>query len=128
VERAFSVLKNTWQFLDRPILLHDLKDISNRVIACLLLHNILVTNRVIEEASAVYNYRKTQYPSKGALDPFDEVQQPADLRRVQNAPAGEQRTVIGINNAPLTLQAAMTRSERFAELKDLQRIEGCTRH
>jgi hypothetical protein len=42
VERAFGVLKNTWLFLDRPILLHDLKDISNRVVSCLLLHNILV--------------------------------------------------------------------------------------
>jgi hypothetical protein len=67
----------------------------------------------MEGASAGYN------PSKGALDPFDEVQQPADLQCVQNAPAGEQRTVIEINNAPLTLQAAMTRSERFAELKDV---------
>jgi hypothetical protein len=39
VERAFGVLKNTWQFLDRPILLLDLTDISNRVVSCLLLHN-----------------------------------------------------------------------------------------
>jgi hypothetical protein len=30
------------------------------------------------------------------------VQQPADLQIVQNAPAGERRTVIGINNAPLS--------------------------
>jgi hypothetical protein len=56
----------------------------------------------------------------GAPDPFDcEVQQPADLQIVQNAPAGERRTVIGINNAPRTLQAAMTRSDRFKELSDL---------
>jgi hypothetical protein len=26
---------HTWQFLDRLILLHDLKDISNRVVSCL---------------------------------------------------------------------------------------------
>jgi hypothetical protein len=45
-----------------------------------------------------------------AHDPFDvEVQQPADLQLVQNGPAGERRTV----------QAAMARSDRFAELNDL---------
>jgi hypothetical protein len=44
VERAFGVIKNTWQFLDRLILLHDLTDISNRAVSCLLLHNILVTD------------------------------------------------------------------------------------
>jgi hypothetical protein len=56
----------------------------------------------------------------GATDPFDcEVQQLADLQIVQNAPAGERRTVIGINNAPLTVQAAVTRIDRFRELNDL---------
>jgi hypothetical protein len=51
---------------------------------------------------------------------FDvEVKQPADLARVQNAPVGERRAVIGINNAPPTVQAAVTRSDRFKELSDL---------
>jgi hypothetical protein len=106
VERAFGVLKNTWQFLDRPILFHDLTDISNRVGSCLLLHNIvLVTDRVMQDASDnYYHYRKRYDPSVGAPDPFDvEVQQPADLARVQNAPAGERRAVSGINNAPPTV-------------------------
>jgi hypothetical protein len=59
-------------------------------------------------------------PPVCALDPFDcDVQQPADLQIVQNAPAGERRTVIGINNAPPTVQAAVTRSDRFRELNDL---------
>jgi hypothetical protein len=53
VERAFGVLKNTWQFLDRPILLHDLTDISNRVVTCLLLHNIVVTDRIMQETTSV---------------------------------------------------------------------------
>jgi hypothetical protein len=119
VERAFGVLKNIWQFLDRPILLHNLTDISNRVVTCLLLHNILVTDRVMKEASgSYYNYRERYDSSVGAPDPFDvEVQQPADLERVQNAPSGERRAVIGINNAPPT--AAVTRSDRFKELSDL---------
>jgi hypothetical protein len=76
VERAFGVLKNTWQFLDRLILLHDLKDISNRVVSCLLLHNILVTDRVMQVASVTYyNYPERYGPSVCAPDPFDvEVQ------------------------------------------------------
>jgi hypothetical protein len=67
-----------------------------------------------------YNYSERYDPSVGAPDPFDvEVQQPADLQIVQNAPAGERRTVIEINNAPPTVQAAMTRIDRFRELNDL---------
>jgi hypothetical protein len=121
VERAFGVLKNTWQFLDRPILLHDLTDISNRVVSCQLLHNILVTDRVMLEASdTYYKYHERSDPSMGAPDPFDvELQQPADLQIVQNASAEERRTVIGINNAPPTVQAVVTRSDRFRELNDL---------
>jgi hypothetical protein len=57
----------------------------------------------------------------GAPNPFDvEVQQLADLQIVQNALAGERRTVIGITNAAPTVQAAaVTRSDRFRELNDL---------
>jgi hypothetical protein len=73
-----------------------------------------------EASSTYYNYRERYDPSVGAPDPFDvEVQQLADLQIVQNAPAGERRTVIGISNAPPTVQAAMTRSDRFAELNDM---------
>jgi len=119
VERAFGVMKNTWQFLDRPILLHDLKDISNRVVSCLLLHNILVTDRTMrEESSSYYNYRERYDPSTGTLDVSDVVQQPADLRQVQAAPPGERRSIIGVNNLPTQVRAAMTRQERFAELND----------
>jgi hypothetical protein len=120
VERgAFDILKNAWQFLDRPIFLNDLKDI-NRFFSCLLLHKILVTERVMQEGSASYNYRERYNPSKGALAVLNEVEQPANIQVIQAAPARETRTtVVGINNAPPPLQAAMTRCERFAELKDL---------
>jgi hypothetical protein len=69
----------------------------------------------MQEASGnCYNYRERYDPSVGAPDLFDvEVQQPADLRLVQSAPAGERRTVIGIINAPPTVQATMTRIEKI---------------
>ena len=73
-----------------------------------------------QASDTYYNYRERYDPSVGAPDPFDDtVQQPRDLQIVQNAPAGERRTVIGINNAPPTVQVAMTRSDRFRELNDL---------
>jgi hypothetical protein len=66
------------------------------------------------------NYKERYDPLKGALATLNEVEQPApDIQVIQAAHAGETRAVIGINNAPPALQAAMTRSERFAELKDL---------
>jgi hypothetical protein len=62
-----------------------------------------------EACDTYYNFRERYDPSVGAPDPFDvEVQQPPDLQIVQNAPAGERRTVIGIINAPPTVQAAVT--------------------
>jgi hypothetical protein len=86
----------------------------------LLLHNILVTDRVVQEGSASYNYRERHDSSKGSLAAFDdEVEQPTDIQLMQAAPAGETRIVTGINNAPPALQAATTRTERFAELNDL---------
>jgi hypothetical protein len=73
-----------------------------------------------ENADTYYNYRVRYDPSVCAPDPFDcDVQQPADLQVMQNAPVGERRTFIGINNAPPTVQAAVTRIDRFRELSDL---------
>ena len=48
IERAFGVAKGKFQFLDRPIMLYDLKDIAVRVMSCMLLHNIVVADHVIE--------------------------------------------------------------------------------
>jgi hypothetical protein len=54
-----GVLNNAWQFLDRPILLHGyLEDTSNRVILCLLLYNIMLIDRVMQEGSASYIQRE----------------------------------------------------------------------
>jgi hypothetical protein len=111
VERAFGVLKNTWQCLDRPILLHDLNDdISNRVVSCLLLHNILVTDRVMQEASdTYYNYRERYDPSVGAGRPSNCAK--CSCPRKKNSQWNQQ--------CPPTVQAAMTRIDRCAELNDL---------
>ena len=116
VERAFGVLKGTWQFLERPILLHNLTDISDRVTCCIILHNILVSDRVMGEVGVVYE------PSTVLQEEEYVVQQPPDLVTVQAnnggpSPAGS--SGIGLENAPAEVVALLTRAERFKELKDV---------
>jgi hypothetical protein len=52
---------------------------------------------------------------------LNDVEQPGDIHLVQAAPAGETRTVVEINNVPPQLQAAMTKSKRFAENRRLHK-------
>jgi hypothetical protein len=47
VERAFGVLQAKFQFIARPIHLHHLQDIANRVATCIILHNMCVSDRVM---------------------------------------------------------------------------------
>jgi hypothetical protein len=75
IERAFDVLKSAWQCLARPFLLHDLEGIADRVSCCLLLHNILVTDRVMD--SATYNFRQRYDPSCNFEEQDVGVDQPA---------------------------------------------------
>jgi hypothetical protein len=77
IERAFGVLKGTWQFTAKPIQLRNLKKISNRVTTCLILHNILVSDRVMGGPEDTYD------PSFSVLEEIVDVQQPRDLLDVQ---------------------------------------------
>jgi hypothetical protein len=56
IERAFGILQAKFQWIARPIHLHNLTDISNRVAACLILHNMLVSDRIMDgDVNARYN-------------------------------------------------------------------------
>ena len=55
IERAFGVLQCKFQWIDRPIQLHDMKGIAKRVATCLVLHNICVADRVMGDPRATYN-------------------------------------------------------------------------
>ena len=116
VERAFGVLKGVFQFLERPILLMDLQQISNRVITCLILHNILVSDRVMGDCRVSYN------PSYQVLDAVEGVEQPSDLRETQTQYDGGTTVTAagtGISNAPDEVVALLTRADRFKELEDI---------
>lgn len=118
IERAFGVLKGTWQFLDRPILLMDLNHISLRVTTCMILHNMLVSDRVMQQVGVLYDPSNVLEEMEDAVD---RVQQPDDLNAVQagsgnsdDAPATV--TGIGIRNAPRQVQDVVTRRGRFKNL------------
>jgi hypothetical protein len=117
IERAFGVLKGTFQFLERPILLMDLKHISMRVTTCIILHNILVSDRVMRECGVTYN--PAHEMEEGVITT---VEQPEDLNNVQQAHAGLATVAAaggtGIANAPPEVAALLTRGTRFRELKD----------
>lgn len=49
IERAFGVLQCRFQWLQRPVHTMDLQTISNRVACCLILHNICVSDRVMDQ-------------------------------------------------------------------------------
>jgi Plant transposon protein len=55
IERVFGVLKGTWKFMERPILLMDLKHIALSVTTCIILHTMLVPDRVMESVGVVYD-------------------------------------------------------------------------
>jgi hypothetical protein len=120
IERAFGVLKGTWQFLDRPILLMDLNHIALRVTTCIILHNILVSDRVMGEVGVVY---KASHVLEEAEDAVDLVQQLEDVGAVQvgNGNSDDAPTTIseiGIRNAPRQVQDVVTRRGRFQKLTD----------
>ena len=117
IERAFGVLKGKWQFLDRPIHLQRLDDISGRVHSCIILHNMCVADRLMGDCRMRYD------PAVNVLQEEDEaIQFPPDMQQIQhqeNATTGDGGGGIGINGAPSIVKQLMARKERFQELDNL---------
>jgi hypothetical protein len=126
IERAFGVLKGTWQFMERPIHLMNLDDIQAKVVCCVILHNILVSDRVMGDC-------RTRYKPDQVLEEEVVVQQPTDLRQVQESSTGERthpfrprpRTPTQTASGSATMLPVpwqqvpgLTRQDRFKELSD----------
>ena len=68
IERAFGVLQCRWQCVARPIYLMELKHIRNMVTSALILHNMGVSDRVMEgDVHARYN------PAHSLVDDMDSL-------------------------------------------------------
>ena len=55
IERAFGNLQCQWQWVSNPIHLHQLNDIALRLASCIILHNMIVSDRVIGDINSTYN-------------------------------------------------------------------------
>jgi hypothetical protein len=49
IERAFGVLRRRWCILKRPARLHDKKQLENIIVACIILHNMIVEDEKKED-------------------------------------------------------------------------------
>jgi Plant transposon protein len=120
IERAFGVLKNTWQFMGRPILMMDLGNISRRVTTCLILHNMLVSDRVMENCVDRYN------PSL-ALDPPplpSRIPQPENLESIQQQSDGPQTDEDNsMEPTPIAIRQRLADTTRIQLLRGLDSVE-----
>jgi len=118
IERAFGHLQQRFQWIARPIQLHQLTDIANRVANCVILHNMCVSDRVMDgDTNATYN------PTTQILEvvaPTD-VDMPSNLADVQGI--GDKVTIdtlsIGLSAAPTEVQQLINRKREWKSLQDL---------
>ena len=108
IERAFGILQIMWQCMKRPILLMDTQKISDMVAACLILHNMCVSDRVMGDVFARYNpaYK---------LEP---VVPKAVLQGLKGLTLAEPRSSIGLADADEHVLALVSRKTRFKDLHD----------
>lgn len=124
IERAFGVLQAKWQWITRPILLHQTNDIALRVGTCIILHNMCVADRVMKDVRARYNPMAAT--DNEGIEDVDEIEIPEDLRRVQAATdafygigSDEQgNNRVGASNAPNYVTDLIAQANRFQDLKD----------
>ena len=112
IERAFGVFQMKFQWVARPMLLHRLNDISNRMCCCVMLHNMCVSDRVMDgDVSARHN------PSHNVLNEDIIVEMPDDLAEVQGSSASTTST-IGIRNMAPHVQRLVTQKAAWNDLND----------
>ena len=69
IERAFGIWKNTWHFVQYPIRLLDIQQIGRRVSCSLILHNMIVSDRIMDgDVNAVYNPNLAVIENYGSRD------------------------------------------------------------
>ena len=115
IERAFGVLQSKFQWIARPIHLYDLGDISNRVGTCLILHNMCVSDRIMDgDVHARYN------PCNKYEEEEVQVLQPPDLteQQEQHGATSSTDSVIGIANAPDYVQRLLVQKKEWNQLQD----------
>jgi Plant transposon protein len=114
IERAFGVLQGRWQCMQRPFHQMNLRLIGLRVAACLILHNMGVSDRVMD------NVRDRYDPAK-SVDDFDLViEMPNDLHEYQRQLPEAQLAVNGIQHGDVNNIHLIAKLERWDTLTKLE--------
>ena len=112
IERAFGVLQGKFQAMARPIVLMDLQRISNLCSCCIILHNMCVSDRIMEgDVRARYD------PANKVSPEQEEDTQHSEEFKSQKKRA---KAVIGIRNADPCVQKLLRRKERWTDMTDLE--------
>jgi len=117
IERAFGNLQGKFQITCHPIMQHNLNQIADMFTACLIMHNMSVSDRVMEgDVYARYNpFNQMDFPDLKD----EEVLYPDDFESVV---AGGQRVFapIGLRNGyPEVIRNVVTRQEHWRALNNI---------
>ena len=119
IERAFGVFQIMWQCAARPILLMDQQKNSEMINCVLILHNMCVSDRVMDgDVYATYDPTNTFESPEGRASEGDG----GAVRTKQNYAREEHNDDIpptGIANAPNHIQRIMARRARWVQLSSL---------
>jgi hypothetical protein len=123
IERAFGVLQCRFQVMARPFHAISLVKMSNTVSACLIMHNMSVSDRVMDgNVHAVYDPGEL-VGNDGYLDEVQELTENNNEYHAANANngnQGEQPAAIGLANAgnEFIVQNMIARQANWQSLSD----------
>ena len=109
IERAFSVLQGKFQVLARPVVIRDLKLIEEVVTCCLILHNMCVADRIVDQDPRAKYDPSNSLDANHAEDSVEYSAEFQDMTKVSAAP-------IGIRNAEESVRILLTRKRRWMTL------------
>ena len=134
IERAFGVLKGKWAFVGMPIRLRDLDQISERMAACLILHNICVSDRVMGSPEKDYNPEASLSVNARFSSAIhtDLIVTPMDIVQNQSRVPASERSVDGASNFEQALDWLSARKKAWKSLDDqmeaFRLVEGLKKH
>jgi Plant transposon protein len=112
IERAFALLQGKWQCMARPMHQMDLECIGSRVAACLILHNMCVSDRVMEDVRDVYD------PAYSIVGDESSIEYPSELVQIRTPVGDSDVSTTGVSFASQNTAFALTRKERWTSLTD----------
>ena len=127
IERAFGVLQAKFQAVARPVLLMEMELISDMVRCCLTLHNMCVSDRVMDGDV------RARHGASHGVEPEEEsdVECPSSVpaeckemtKQLEKANVQRERPVIGTRNADPAVEKLLLQKERLTELSSPEEHE-----